>query len=104
MHKTLLLLGWFLALTLTAADPAQPRKLTAEDVIELWSPRGLKTAQDYGQMGASPKQSPNGAAYSFRVIGPTFEELWNHYAQLCGMKLRYQEKTFQFSGNNCTNG
>jgi len=101
MHKTILLLGCFLALTLTAAEP---KKLTAEDVIELWSPRLLKTAQDCGQMGASPKQSPNVAAYSFRVVGPTFEELWNHYAQLCGMKQRYEEKTLLFSGDTGPNG
>ena len=44
-------------------------------------------------------QSPNVAAYSFHVIGPTFEELWNHYARLCGMKQRYKENTFQISGD-----
>jgi hypothetical protein len=70
---------------LTAGEPTQPKKLTAKDVIALWAPQ-LKTAQDYGQMGAAPEQSPNVAAYSFRIIGPTIEELWNHYAQLCGMK------------------
>jgi hypothetical protein len=104
MHKTMLFLGCFLALALIAAEPAKPKKLTAEDAIKLWSPLLLKTAQDYGQMGATPEQSPNVAAYSFRVIGPTFEELWNHYAQLCGMKQRYEEKTFLISGDTGPNG
>src|SRR4030095_4731982 len=101
--RTMLLLGCFLALTLTAGDPTKPKKRTAHDVITLWAPQ-LKTAQDYGQMGASPEQSPNVAAYSFRVIGHTFEELWNHYAQLCGMKQRYEENTFLIGGDTGPNG
>jgi hypothetical protein len=74
-------------------EPAKPKKLTAEDVIKAWSP-DLKTATEYGQIGGSPKQSPNVAAYSFRVVGPTFEDLWNHYAKLCGVKDLYADKTF----------
>ena len=89
---------------LSTGEPAKPKKLTAKDVIESWSPLLLKTAQDYGQMGAVPEQSPNVAAYSFRVMGPTFEELWNHYAQLCGMKQRYEEKTFLIRGDTGPNG
>jgi hypothetical protein len=68
-------------------EPAKPKPPAAEDVIKLWAPK-LKNATDYQQMGGAPKQSPNVAAYSFRVVGPTFEELWNHYARLCGMKQR----------------
>jgi hypothetical protein len=103
MQKTVLILGCFLTLALTASEPTKAKKLTAGDVITLWAPQ-LKTAQDYGQMGESPEQSPNVAAYSFRVIGPTFEELWNHYAQLCGMKQRYEEKSFHVSGDTGPNG
>jgi hypothetical protein len=101
--KAVLLLGSFFALALGAVEPAKPQKLTAKDVIEQWSPQ-LKTATDYGQMGATLQQSPNVAAYSFRVVGPTIEELWNHYAQLCGMKQRYEEKTFLNSGDTGPNG
>jgi len=74
-------------------EPVNPKKPTAEDVAKLWSPK-LKSATEYHQTGGSPKQSPNVAAYSFRVVGPTFEDLWNHYAALCGVKQRYAEKTF----------
>ena len=73
--------------------PAHSKALTAVDVIERWSPR-LKNHTDYGQLGGSPQQAPNVAAYSFRVVGPTFEELWNHYAEWCGIKQQYAEKTF----------
>jgi len=86
-----------------ADEPAGLRKLTAEDVVKLWTPE-LKTATEYGQTGGSPKQSPNVAAYSFRVVGPTFEELWNHYAQLCGVKERYAEKRFLITADAGPNG
>ena len=35
----------------------------------------------------------------FRVEGPSFEELWNHYADLCGVGARYEAKTFLTTGN-----
>src|SRR4051794_23272127 len=73
--------------------PAKPERLTADGVIKLWSP-DLKSATEYGQIGGSPKQAPNVAAYSFRVTGPTVEKLWNHYADLCGMTERFGEKNF----------
>jgi hypothetical protein len=84
-------------------EPAQPKKMTAEDAIKLWSPK-LKNATDYQQWGGSPQQSANVAAFTFRVVGPTFEELWNHYARLCGMKERYKEKTFLVSADAGLNG
>ncbi len=73
-----------------ADEPAKPKKPTAEEVANLWSPQ-LQSATQFGRTGGSPKQSPGVAAYSFRVVGPTFEELWNHYADLCGMKQKYAE-------------
>lgn len=76
-----------------AQEPAKPEKMTAAEVVELWNPR-LESATDYQQWSASPKRSPDIAACSFRVVGPTFEEMWNHYARLCGMEDRYAEKTF----------
>jgi hypothetical protein len=86
-----------------AQEPAKAGKPTAEDVVKLWSPR-LKTATEYQQLGGSPERSPDVAAYSFRVIGPTCEELWNHYAGLCGVKDRYAEKTFLNTANAGPNG
>jgi hypothetical protein len=83
-------------------EPAK-RKQTAEDVAKLWSPE-LKSTTESGQTGGSPKQSPNVAAYSFYVVGPTFEEVWNHYAKLCGLKQKYAEKTFLISADAGPNG
>ena len=94
----MLLLGCSLALALTASVLTEPKKFTAEDMIALWSPR-LVNAVDYAATGGTPEQSPDVAAWSFRVIGPTLEELWNHYAQLCGMKQRYAEKSFLVIGD-----
>jgi hypothetical protein len=74
-------------------EPKKPKKPTAGEVAELWAPK-LKSATDYAQTGGSPKAAPGVTAYSFRVVGPTFEELWNHYADRCGVKQRYAEKTF----------
>jgi len=73
--------------------PVRPGKPTAQDVARLWKPE-LKSATDYAQTGGPPEQSPEVAAYSFKVVGPTFEELWAHYANLCGVKEQYAEKTF----------
>jgi hypothetical protein len=84
-------------------EPARAKKLTAEDVARLWSPE-LKSATEYAQTGGSPKQSPDVAAYSFRVVGPTFEELWNHYAELCGVKQQYAEKTFLITADTGPKG
>lgn len=103
---TVLLLGAGVAAVATSTrgqEPAKPKKPTVEDVAKLWSP-DLKSATEYGQIGGSPKQSPNVAAYSFRVVGLTFEELWNHYADLCGVKQRYAEKNFLVTADTGPNG
>jgi hypothetical protein len=89
--------------SIRGGEPARSKALTAEDVIKRWSPR-LKNHTDYGHLGGSPEHSPNVAAYSFRVVGPTFEELWNHYAERCGIKQRYAEKTFLNTANTNANG
>jgi hypothetical protein len=93
----------FLPLDSRGDEPAKPRKMTVEDVIKVWKPN-LKSATEYGHTGGSPKQSPKVAAYSFKVVGPTFEELWNHYANLCGVKQRYAEKTFLITADAGPNG
>jgi hypothetical protein len=38
------------------------------------------------------------------MVGPTFEELWNHYAALCGMKQRYAEKKFLVTAKTSPKG
>ena len=79
------------------------KRLTAADVITLWTPNrdGVK---DFHQFGASPKESPGVAACTFRVVGPSFEELWNHYADLCGIAQRYEPKRFLTSSKAGTKG
>ena len=74
-------------------ESTRSKPLAAEYVVGIWTPN-LTSANDYGRFGGAHEQSPNIAAYSFRVAGPTFEELWNHYAALCGLKQRYAEKKF----------
>ena len=82
------------ALGTRAQEPAKPGKPTAQGVIKLWSPE-LKSSTDFHQWHGSPKHSPEIAVVAFRVVGPTFAELWNHYAGLCGMKGRYEANSFQ---------
>lgn len=79
------------------------KKLTADEVVKLWSPQ-LKSATRYGQTGGSPKQSPGVGAYSFTVVGPSFAELWNHYAKLCGTDHKYEEKSFRITSDTGPNG
>jgi hypothetical protein len=43
-------------------------------------------------MGGSPEADPKVAAFSFRAVGSTYEEYWNFYADLCGIKQRFAEK------------
>jgi hypothetical protein len=83
------------------ADDA--KKLTAEDVIRLWEPTG-DGIEDFQQFWASPKESPEVAACTFRIVGPSFERLWNHYANLCGIKDRYEAKRLLVSGGRSDKG
>jgi hypothetical protein len=81
----------------------EPKRLTAEDVVELWKPN-LEGTEDFHLLGSSPEQAPRVAAYTFRVVGPSFERLWNHYADLCGVKDRYQAKLALVTGNTGPKG
>jgi hypothetical protein len=73
------------------------KRVTAEDVIKLWTPKPAGVV-DFQQFEASPKESPLVAAATFRVEGPSFEGLWNHYADLCGIVDRYEAKRIMISG------
>jgi hypothetical protein len=79
------------------------KRLTAEDVIELWKP-ALDGVNDFQQFVASPRESGAAAAATFRIVGPSFEGLWNHYADLCGMRDRYDAKRFLMSGGTGAKG
>jgi hypothetical protein len=80
-----------------------PKWLTAEDVIKLWKPM-LDGVEDFQQFMASPKESPGVAAATFRVVGPSFEGLWNHYADLCGIGNRYEARRLLVSGGTGPKG
>ena len=91
-----------LAIALTVAPDllgqaeAKERALSAEDVIKAWTP-DRKLVTDYNEFGGSPEKNADVAAFSFRAIGPSYEQLWNFYADQCGMKQRYAEKTMLVS-------
>jgi hypothetical protein len=52
---------------------------------------------DFQIFEAPLEDSPGVAAQTFRVVGPSFERLWNHYAELCGIAQRYEAKRFLIS-------
>jgi hypothetical protein len=80
-----------------------PTRLTAQDVITMWKPR-LDGMEDFQQLWASPEDSPGVAASTFRVVGPSFEGLWNQYADLCGIGDRYEARQFLTSGGTGARG
>jgi hypothetical protein len=79
------------------------KKLSAEDVITLWKPMP-DGVEDFQQFVASPKETPGAAAATFRVVGPSFERLWNHYADLCGIGDRYEASRLLMSGGTGAKG
>lgn len=80
-----------------------PKRLTAGDVIALWKPTPEGTV-DFQQFWASPKESPGVMVSTFRVVGPSFGVLWNHYADLCGVKDRYEANKVMMSGGSGPKG
>jgi hypothetical protein len=79
------------------------KRLTAEDVIMLWKPMPAGV-EDFQQFWASPKESPSVAASTFRVVGPSFEGLWNHYADRCGIGDRYEARRILITGGTNAKG
>ena len=74
-----------------AVDPVKLDQITAKAVIERWTPIPKETT-DFNKMGGSPEGDLKVAAFSFRAVGSTYEEYWNFYAELCGIKQRFAEK------------
>ncbi len=85
-----------------ATEPDKPKKLTADEVLKQWRPQ-LKGATDFHQMGGEPTGSGI-AAYAFRVEGPTFEDVWTHYAKMCGAKQEYKAKTMLITADSGPKG
>ena len=79
------------------------KRLTALDVIRLWKPMPDGVV-DFQQFEAAPKESSAAATATFRVVGPSFERLWNHYAERCGMVERYEAKRLLVSGGTSPKG
>ncbi|MDG3005036.1 hypothetical protein [Paludisphaera mucosa] len=86
------------AAALGAEVAEAPGGITVDEVVELWKPE-IRGTRDYRAIGSSPKETPSIAGYTFRIEGPSFEDLWNHYADLCGFPKRYEAKTFQITGD-----
>jgi hypothetical protein len=84
-------------------EPAKPKKPTVEEVVKQWSPN-LESATAFSQIGGAPKKAPNVVAYSFRVAGLTYGDLWNHYAKLCGVERKYDPKYFLRSADDGPKG
>ena len=79
------------------------KRLTADDLITLWKPIPAGV-EDFQQFVASPKESTGVEAATFRVVGPSFEGLWNHYADLCGIGERYEASRLMMSGGRSARG
>lgn len=74
-----------------AADPA--KKLTGDAVWKEWHPKQIKGVKDYHATGGSPKEAPDVAGLTFTLKGTmTLEDVWNFYAEKCGLEERYKEK------------
>jgi hypothetical protein len=86
---------------LSGGQADDSKRLTADDVIRLWKLNGV---EDFQSFGGSPEESPGVAAHAFRVIGPSFEGVWNQYADLCGIGERYQARRLLISGRTTAKG
>ena len=80
------------------------KRLTAADVITEWKPMRGNGVEDFQQFVASLKESTGVEAATFRVVGPSFEGLWNHYADLCGIGERYEASRLMMSGGRSARG
>ena len=79
------------------------KRLTAEDVITLWKPM-QDGVEDFQQWWRRRRNPPAMAVATFRVVGPSFEGLWNHYADLCGIGDRYEARQLLISGGTGPRG
>lgn len=92
MTRVLLLtVAALVSVPVIAADPA--KKLTGDAVWKEWHPKQIKGVKDYHATGGSPKEAPDVAGLTFTLKGTmTLEDVWNFYAEKCGLEERYKEK------------
>ena len=102
MTRLLLVTALLVPAAAFAADP--PKKLTAEAVVKEWTPKVDKDGGSYGRTGGSPKESPDVAGYTFQCSGLSLEEMWNFYAEKCGIEERYKEKNYLISTSTTKKG
>jgi hypothetical protein len=74
--------------------PVPPKVPTAEEILKEWQPLLEGGGKEFGTIGGSPKTAPDVAAVSFKLVGLSFGEVWDHYAERCGLEERYKERTF----------
>ena len=87
-----LVVGVLLAGETRGDDPRPVKKPTADAVLKDWKPKAAGKEQEFQATGGSPKDAKDVSVLSFRVTGWSFEELWNYYADKCGVEERFQEK------------
>jgi hypothetical protein len=66
-----------------------------DDLVKRWTPdpEGAEVAKYGGAIkDAKAPFRPRVAAHTFDVTGATFEAVWNHYADRCGAKERFDPR------------
>src|SRR5262245_8079157 len=95
---------WLLLSSAARTGEPAPKKLVAKDIADQWLSKAVKGppgGEYYGVGASAPKDSSKLYAKSFMTSFGTLEELWNFYAQKCGIDKKYDEKElFLLSGES----
>ena len=86
---------WLLLPSATRTGESPPKKLVAKDIAAEWLSKANtpRPGGEYQGVGANaPKDSSKIYARSFTTSYATLEELWNFYAQKCGIDKKYNDK------------
>src|SRR3954454_23698326 len=89
---------------LAGDEPRNDKRPTADAVLKGWKPQAAGRRPEFAAFGGSPKDAPDVAALSFRLDGWTFEQVWNFYADKCGVEDRYMEKAILSKTGTGTKG
>ena len=95
---------WLLLSSAARTGESPPKKLIAKDIAGEWLSKAeaSRPGGEYQGVGANaPKDSSKIYARSFTTSFATLEELWNFFAQKCGIDKKYNEKElFVLSGES----
>jgi|SRR5262245_42181541 len=98
------LAAWLLLGSAARTGESPPKKLVAKDIADQWLSKAVKGrpgGEYYGVGASAPKDSSKLYAKSFMTSFGTLEELWNFYAQKCGIDKKYNDKElFVLSGES----